>query len=151
MPTYKRLGYAGLIPFIAAVTLFAFDIRIFSLSGDSLFVLYSAVILSFLAGTLWANSLKNNGEAIYNRELVTSNILSLIAFVSLMLNSTLTAVSLLLVSYLLIFKHEATLENYAQIYPDYFLMRRNLTLVVSAMHILLAALILITPLFGQGN
>ncbi|TLU65130.1 DUF3429 domain-containing protein [Thalassotalea litorea] len=142
MPTYKRLGYAGLLPFVAGVSLFAFDVKVFTLTGDTLFILYSAVILSFLAGTLWANSLKNNGEAIYDRELITSNLISLTAFVSLMMNSSLTAVTLLLVAYLLIFKHEATLENYAEIYPDYFSMRKRLTLVVSGLHLLLAALIL---------
>lgn len=149
MPTYKRLGYAGLLPFVFGVGLYAFDASIFNLTGDTLFVLYSAVILSFLAGTLWANSLKNNGEAVYDKELITSNVISLIAFVCLLMNSTLIAITLLLIAYLLIFKHEATLENYAEIYPDYFSMRKLLTLIVSALHLLLAGLILI-PHFGQG-
>ncbi|TKB46034.1 DUF3429 domain-containing protein [Thalassotalea mangrovi] len=150
MPTYKRLGYAGLLPFLAGVSLYALDVRLFDLSGDTLFIGYSAVILSFLSGTLWANSLKNNGEAFYDRELIVSNVLSLIAFLSLLLQSPLIAITLLLISYLLIFRHEARLENYAEIYPDYFSMRRNLTWIVSLLHVLLAALILVPHLLQQG-
>lgn len=80
-PTREFLGYAGLIPFI---TLSAY----IGLSGDSLGILlfssYSAVIASFIAGTLWGQALHVsavNRTAIF----ILSNLLSISPWAGLLL------------------------------------------------------------------
>ena len=50
------LGYAGLIPFWAAAWAMLGDRNLFQLSPALIFFTYSAIILSFLGGTLWGKA-----------------------------------------------------------------------------------------------
>jgi hypothetical protein len=47
------LGLLGLIPFIVPVFALSMDFSIYSLSPSIVFVTYSCIILTFLAGSLW--------------------------------------------------------------------------------------------------
>ena len=81
------LGYLGLIPFIISCFLVLRDQMLFDYDGAFLFTGYSAVILSFLGGTLWGIALPlPKGVASVNL-LIISNLIALSAWVALLLSS----------------------------------------------------------------
>ncbi|MBV1960236.1 MAG: DUF3429 domain-containing protein, partial [Oleibacter sp.] len=49
MPLFERLGYAGLLPFIAATLAVLVGVH----GAESFFIVYSAFILSFMSGACW--------------------------------------------------------------------------------------------------
>lgn len=80
-PTREFLGYAGLLPFVILTAYIGLYNDSF---GVLLFSSYSAVIASFIAGTLWGQALHVsavNRTALF----IFSNLLCIIAWVSLAL------------------------------------------------------------------
>ena len=55
--SWQVLGYLGLIPFLAALGLTFLPLTL-SNSAMTIFIAYSAIILSFLAGSQWSESRK---------------------------------------------------------------------------------------------
>ena len=53
MTLINRLGYAGLLPFIALPLLYSWQLWLSSADIMQLYQLYSALILGFMAGVLW--------------------------------------------------------------------------------------------------
>ncbi|WP_426358926.1 DUF3429 domain-containing protein [Pseudocolwellia sp. HL-MZ19] len=133
MKTYKILGYAGVIPFIIFLSLFQYpvnDIFIDPLQG---FTFYSAIIFSFIAGSLWRS---DNSASNLNAQII-SNILCLYAFVCLFL-STFYALLFLSFGYFILFVAEYLITNVQEDTPaetqSYLRMRLVLTLVVNLLH-----------------
>jgi hypothetical protein len=132
MKTWQLLGYLGLIPFILCI-LFPTELARFGLNNQHVFIAYSAVILSFVAGTLWRVEAHVN----HKTHQIVSNIFSLVAFASL-LASFYIAVITLAISYLLLFLYEykCTKQHSLQSrLPNYMAMRFRLTLIVVLLHI----------------
>lgn len=123
------LGYAGLIPFIALALLSAFtDIQI-GQSTHFVFTCYSAAILSFLAGTIW---LQGQSKRLFSPTLC-SNLITLLAFIALLLSYP-VGVVLLLIGYLLVLWIELTFNLYANKPQGYKTMRQWLSIVVIVCH-----------------
>ena len=139
------LGIIGLIPFIISVGCMLSgawlsgglqSASIFGLYAPYVFLAYSAIILSFLAGTLWGKweSLPpNRGSAVV---LIFTNLTSLLAWVSLTIIHisqflSITAVALLAVGYLGILGVEGTLKTSSR---GYWNLRVSLTTVVVLLH-----------------
>jgi hypothetical protein len=129
MSTWKTLGYAGLIPFFGCLTLSAY-IDNLGFNSQQVFIAYSAVILSFIAGSLWRIDDNNEHKS---RQLI-SNIFSLIAFSALCVNY-LAGLIILASSYPLILFFEYKMSGQASMKKHYMIMRCKLTLLVFIVHI----------------
>jgi hypothetical protein len=129
MSTWKTLGYAGLIPFFGCLTLSAY-IDNLGFNSQQVFIAYSAVILSFIAGSLWRIDDNNEHKS---RQLI-SNIFSLIAFSALCVHF-LAGLIILASSYPLILFFEYKMTGQASMKKHYMIMRCKLTLLVFIAHI----------------
>ncbi len=129
MNTWKALGYAGLIPFFGCLTLSAY-IDNLGFNSQQIFIAYSAIILSFIAGSLWR---VEDNNAHKNRQLV-SNIFSLIAFSALCVNF-LAGLIILASSYplILFFEYRITVKSAQK--RHYMIMRCKLSFLVFLAHI----------------
>lgn len=142
----KTLGYAGLVPFLLPVYLMvqAFfssvglqSAAVFGLYAPYVFIAYSAVILSFLSGTVWAYARPVEG-GLSKGAIVFSNLVALSAWLSLLLIyiapiMTLFALCLLMAGYLGLLLVERLLEVPQN--ASYWRMRIQLTTVVSLAHL----------------
>jgi len=128
MKTTKILAFMGLIPFIVSLTM-SIQSGLWQLESKQIFITYSAIILSFVAGTLWEKGDKHNK---HNKQKIISNLFSLIAFISLLINHYL-ALAILAISYITIFLYEvrlASLNNQENARSVYLKMRLQLTVIV---------------------
>jgi ABC-type Fe3+-siderophore transport system permease subunit len=129
MSTWKTLGYAGLIPFFGCLILSTY-IDNLGFNSQQVFIAYSAVILSFIAGSLWRIDDNNEHKS---RQLI-SNIFSLIAFSALCVHF-LAGLIILASSYPLILFFEYKMTGQASMKKHYMIMRCKLTLLVFIAHI----------------
>lgn len=129
MNVWKILGYLGLLPFIASLYL-STETVIFGISTKQAFIAYSAVILSFIAGTIWRRESKNY----HDKQNIISNLFSLLAFVALLLDHKI-ALIILAVSFIILFLYEKHLVQQNKILNDYMSMRFWLTVIVVLLHI----------------
>ncbi|PFG57904.1 uncharacterized protein DUF3429 [Vibrio sp. ES.051] len=136
--TMLQLGYLGLVPFVFSLLLIATDKTLFNLSGQQLFITYSAVILSFLSGILWGNGIDHYYHRLSRNVLVLSNLFVLLAWGSLLQahNHDAVAILLLVSGYVAVWyaekltrkvEHESEPKGYQG-------MRSKLTLGVLLMH-----------------
>lgn len=131
MHTKHYLGYLGLAPFILIFAFGTYSEELLNVSAIKVFIFYSAIILSFIAGTLW-RKLSNKASI---KLQILSNIFSLLAFLTLLLPNYIALVALAKI-YLLTLLCEyhfdqADPENY-----DYLQLRMHLTALVVSMHII---------------
>ncbi len=132
MKTSQWLGYLGLWPFILLVFYPGLVNKVLTVSPVDGFIFYSAIILSFLSGTLWKRHtfLKNS----YSQ--FAANIFCLIAFFCLLIPFSLSIIilpfayiGLLITEYFLGSKKDHANNN------QYFKMRVILTFIVSTLHV----------------
>lgn len=154
LPTLMSvLGYAGLGPFVllSVMMLHAAFVgpglqssSVFGLYTPYLFISYSAIILSFLSGTLWSR----NGYAAESTKnellLVGSNLLALIAWLALILVyfssvMTLLAVSLLIAGFASVLLLERSIMTTNK---NYWRLRLYLTSAVIATQLLVLFLLI---------
>ena len=133
MKTWKTLGYMGLIPFVLCLYLSGHEM-FWGIDPKQAFIAYSAVILSFIAGTLWQVNGPQQSYKQKSKQQIISNFFSLIAFVSLLINPY-VALAILTTSYLLHFLYEVRLVLQDELNPEYITMRFRLTLTVILLHI----------------
>ncbi|MEZ8792722.1 DUF3429 domain-containing protein [Vibrio splendidus] len=136
--TMAKLGYMGLIPFLFGLLLSLTDSQFFSLSGETLFITYSVVILSFLSGILWGNGIENFESQSSNKALILSNVIVLAAWLAVLLGEQqefLTTLILML-GYIAVWRAERSMreENQSEGPDGYFDMRTRLTSSVVLMH-----------------
>ncbi|MEZ9257107.1 DUF3429 domain-containing protein [Vibrio splendidus] len=136
--TMAKLGYMGLIPFLFGLLLSLTDSQFFSLSGETLFITYSVVILSFLSGILWGNAIENFESQSSNKALILSNVIVLAAWLAVLLGEQqefLTTLILIL-GYIAVWRTERSMreENQSEGPDGYFDMRTRLTSSVVLMH-----------------
>ena len=142
----KPLGYAGLLPFLVPLYLmvqgFSSDAGLQSASllglyAPYVFIAYSAVILSFLSGTLWTYARPHSG-ILAAGAILFSNLVALAAWLSLLLIyltpiMTLFALCLLMAAYLGLLLIERLLNVPQE--SGYWRMRVQLTILVAAAHL----------------
>ncbi|MEZ9569897.1 DUF3429 domain-containing protein [Vibrio splendidus] len=136
--TMAKLGYMGLIPFLFGLLLSLTDSQVFSSSGETLFITYSVVILSFLSGILWGNGIENFESQSSNKALILSNVIVLAAWLAVQLGEQqefLTTLILIL-GYIAVWRAERSMreENQSEGPDGYFDMRTRLTSSVVLMH-----------------
>lgn len=136
--TMAKLGYMGLIPFLFGLLLSLTDSQFFSLSGETFFITYSVVILSFLSGILWGNGIENFESQSSNKALILSNVIVLAAWLAVLLGEQqefLTTLILML-GYIAVWRAERSMreENQSEGPDGYFDMRTRLTSSVVLMH-----------------
>ena len=139
------LGIIGLIPFIISVGCMMSgawlsgglqSASIFGLYAPYVFLAYSAIILSFLAGTLWGKWETFQSNRRSAAVLIFTNLTSLLAWVSLTVIHisqflSILAVALLAVGYLGILGVERTLKSSSR---GYWNLRVSLTTFVVFLH-----------------
>jgi hypothetical protein len=141
------LGYLGLIPFLVPLVemtnaqasgVGVHGASLFGFYAPYVFIAYSATILSFLSGILWAKSRDFSHKKISLFMLIFSNVLALTSWASLLLiniSSLLMvfAVALLLCGYSSMLLAERSLDPDAKI-SQYWRMRLVLTMLVICAH-----------------
>jgi hypothetical protein len=149
----RILGYAGLIPFAVPVWLmidgFWFgpglqSAALFGLYAPYIFIAYSAVILSFMSGTLWANVQMTGNLSLVKPSVLMSNLLALSAWFALLLIyiapiMTIFAVTLLMLGFISLLWAERIVDSGTEVY---WRMRLSLTTIVTALHLVVAILML---------
>ncbi len=123
------LGLAGLIPFLVAFVAAIFSTKLNNLSAELCFVSYSALICSFLSGTLWGVIIN---ESKSKNLLILSNVICLVAWACLLLSHLNIAVSVLMLLYPLLYLIESRMVQ--EHTPNYICMRRFLTVCVVVLH-----------------
>ncbi len=82
--TAKILTFAGALPFIFIVAIKYISPYTFGIHYNQILLIYSAIIIAFIAGTHWAfyllNSFQNSIKYIPDNLLIHSNIVTLIAY-----------------------------------------------------------------------
>ncbi|MEZ8693800.1 DUF3429 domain-containing protein [Vibrio splendidus] len=136
--TMAKLGYMGLIPFLFGLLLSLTDSQFLSLSGETLFITYSVVILSFLSGILWGNGIENFESQSSNKALILSNVIVLAAWLAVLLGEQQEFVTtlILIIGYIAVWRAERSMreENQSEGPDGYFDMRTRLTSSVVLMH-----------------
>jgi hypothetical protein len=149
----RILGYAGIIPFAVPVWLmidgFWFgpglqSAALFGLYAPYIFIAYSAVILSFMSGTLWANVQMTGNLSLVKPSVLMSNLLALSAWFALLLIyiapiMTIFAVTLLMLGFISLLWAERIVDRGTEVY---WRMRLWLTTIVTALHLVVAILML---------
>ncbi len=131
----QGLGYAGLLPFaFFALGAWSFDGYLQTLSHQG-FVIYSLVILCFLAGSLWGTAMTYDGAAKLQR-LVVSNGLAVFAALSVLTAQLLVASLLLMLGHLAVLWYE---RNTSRAWGWYGRLRTQLTSVAVVLHLIYAA------------
>ncbi|ERM61388.1 DUF3429 domain-containing protein [Vibrio cyclitrophicus] len=136
--TMAKLGYMGLVPFLLGLLLSLTDNQFFNLSGETLFITYSVVILSFLSGILWGNGIENFKIQSSNNALILSNVIVLAAWLAVLLGEQKEFITtlILLVGYISVWRAERSMkeQNKSEGPDGYFEMRTRLTSSVVLMH-----------------
>lgn len=127
----QYLGYLGLVPFIMTFALNDYVEKYLSIPVEKVFIFYSAIILSFIAGTLWR---KDTSKVNIKLQLF-SNLFSLLAFFTLLLPSHIALLALAKI-YLLSLLCEYHFDHGDPENYDYLQMRMHLTALVITMHII---------------
>lgn len=141
------LGYLGLIPFFTPLWQMIVAVNdgvgihgasFYGLYAPYVFITYSAIILSFLGGALWAKGRFSQQDKTSRSTIIFSNVMALSAWASLILINfssilTMFAVALLLAGYGSLLLAERSLDIDAQD-KTYWRMRLMLTMLVIAAH-----------------
>ena len=141
-PVSIGLGTLGLIPFVVASLCAVFGESLLGADPIRLFTGYSAVILSFLSGTLWGKCMNVPDTVIVPGVLVVSNVLALLAWAALLaVDLPGVGIVALGIGYAAVLWVERHYDQQLSVTSDgrYIAMRSALTAVVIAMHVLLFA------------
>ena len=138
----RCLAWFGILPFLIAILMVALGSTLFSVSGELLFVTYSAIILTFMAGTLWGQCSHSDESATDHRiPIVVSNIWAIIAWLCVILtqvNEAFLSVVILLLA--LGYFHILTQEKKVNLLvasESYLTLRTQVTCKVIILHLLL--------------
>lgn len=132
----QQLGYAGLLPFFATLLLYAIGVE----QGLDLFVIYSVLILAFMAGACWGVG-QVRPERRRTVELVISIGVSLWALLMQFLPGMYALIGLLSGYWVLIWLEREPTFRYVY-RADYRYLRKVLTTVVSLCHLVMLWLLL---------
>ena len=156
MPLLKLmhiLGYGGLIPFGIPVCLMLDDLWFGStirsgipwvVHAPDLFISYSAIILSFMCGTLWAGWQTIGNNRLAKGAVLLSNLLALNAWGALLVMLIASVpkvfcVILLMFGFISLLTAERMLGTAVM---DYWRMRLSLTAIVLILHLIMITLVI---------
>jgi len=134
MKTSQVLSYMGLIPFFMSLFM-SLDNTLWQVNTQYIFIAYSAIILSFVSGTLW----QGNQTKQHDVKKIVSNLICLFAFLALFLAQHLSLI-LLAINYLCLFVYEyrisKQLNQQSHREVAYMKMRFKLTIIIVLLHII---------------
>lgn len=123
----KWLTYAGTLPVLAGVLLAYMPIA--DIDGNQIAKTYSAIIIAFLCGLHWANYFFFSDKCPSNL-LIASNVVALLAWVSLLMAHTKIAICLQIACFVYLLVLDKRLQH-AGVLPEWFYhLRRNATIIV---------------------
>ena len=141
----NSLGYAGLLPFLAAVWAAYAELSFGAWSAPHLFLSYGVIILSFLAGALWGKAKELKEPNIGRLLLIGSNVFALTAWLAGLLGRDYLSAGLLLsmTGFILIYlvEHKAQELLLQRMGSAYLKFRFTLTFIVCLAHLSIIALI----------
>ncbi|MCK8046367.1 DUF3429 domain-containing protein [Shewanella sp. 1CM18E] len=130
------LGYAGLLPFIITTLMIWTGWSLPWLEPVQAFISYSAIILSFLAGTLWGRVLSLYSVDNVANLLILSNLYALLAWVSLLISMPAVGLIALAFGYFSLLGVEKSCQNLPN-NTSYRQMRVRLTFVALLTHLMM--------------
>nr|WP_286198456.1 DUF3429 domain-containing protein [Salinisphaera sp. G21_0] len=136
------LAWLGIMPFIITLSLSIRDQSLFDNTGEQLFIIYSVVISSFMAGSLWGQAVYSENQSRNIFKVLASNVIALSVFGGLMARlANHQMLVLLAISYLatLIIECVHTEPLADGRVKSYLSMRATVTLVVFILHCFLYA------------
>ena len=134
--TYSILGYAGLLPFIISTCLILMGQTLFSIDPFMLFITYSAIILSFLAGTLWGRESSKVHYLNDDKLLIISNVVSVVAWVAIVANHLYVSLLMLSVGYVVVYLKDRQQWREKTLSDKYIKLRTQLTVVALICHLI---------------
>ena len=141
----NSLGYAGLLPFLVAVWAAYAEQSFGAWSASHLFLSYSVIILSFLAGALWGKAKELAEPNVGRLLLIGSNVFALTAWLAGLLGTDYLSAALLLSmsGFILVYlvehiTQELLLQGMGSAYLKF---RFTLTSIVCLAHLSIIALI----------
>lgn len=106
------LGYAGLLPFLAATLAALMNVTLpTEVQPITLLLTYGAIILSFLAGILWGRGLHRSDSESTNGLIILSNAFAVLAWVTLLLSSVFWSLLLQMIGFALLLAFERKLAR----------------------------------------
>ena len=142
----NSLGYAGLLPFLAAVWASYAELLFWEWPASQLFLSYSVIILSFLAGALWGKAKELEESAVSCMLLIGSNAFALTGWLAVLLGKDYLPAGLAvsMTGFILVYlvEHKTQgllLQGMGSAYLEF---RLTLTCVVCLAHLLILILIL---------
>ncbi|MDP5071197.1 MAG: DUF3429 domain-containing protein [Congregibacter sp.] len=130
----QALGFAGLLPFLAAALGVMFLDDLLLAISQRTFLLYSTAILCFLAGTLWGETLPQPGAG-HGATILISNGVVLFAVLAMLTAQPLLAAMLLMLGHLSLLWYERQLPQRTL---WYLRLRTWLTLIAVVAHLMFA-------------
>lgn len=124
----RILGYAGLIPFIV-LSISSWLTPPLGHESIDLLVLYAAIILSFMGAVHWGAAVVNDTQN--NSTHYTASVIpALVAWLAVLTTRPI-AISLLLVSFIILYRHDCHVNDQLGFADWYLPLRKKLTVVVS--------------------
>ncbi|MBM6551431.1 DUF3429 domain-containing protein [Marinomonas ostreistagni] len=137
-PIIMTLGYLGLVPFIASTVIHLTGWMRTELEPQTVFITYSAIILSFLCGALWGQVIEQPMQPRGRTLLVCSNIVALVAWLGLLIQQPHMSLLALFCGYVSVFWLEVRWLKQLRADNSYYpSMRFALTTIVCSMHLLM--------------
>lgn len=121
----KRLGYAGLLPFLLSILILLLGNEAAVAWASQALVSYAAIILTFAGALHWTAAMQGPGRAPSVGLLIISVIPSLLAWLGLLLPLS-AGLPLMITAFMLLYVFD---RNAWYRLPWFVLLRRNLTLV----------------------
>ncbi|MDP3515963.1 MAG: DUF3429 domain-containing protein [Pseudohongiella sp.] len=138
----NTLTYSGTLPLIGSVILLQFPTLLPMAGLDAALIAstYSAVIISFLSGIHWAAYLFF-ADRCPRHLLIRSNVVALLAWVSLLTGNQLTTSLLQILCFLYLLALDSKLRDAALLAEWFFRLRRNATLIVVSCLLLIVVVV----------
>lgn len=138
----NTLTYSGTLPLIGSAVLLQFPTLLPMAGLDAALIAstYSAVIISFLCGIHWAAYLFF-ADRCPRHLLIRSNVVALLAWVSLQTGNQLTTSLLQILCFLYLLALDSKLRDAGLLAEWFFRLRRNATLIVVSCLLLIAAVV----------
>ena len=127
------LGFLGLVPFIVSSLAELMQVgSIFGFRPLNLLITYGAIILTFLGGVLWGRALHRAESEPINALLVLSNAFAILAWLTLLLDSSAWSLGLQMAGFatLLFFEQKLARSSAMTSYMGYYRIRLILTSAV---------------------
>lgn len=142
----RVLSYAGLLPFaLLSIVLLTAKLNLLDINADLMlkwFVDYSVVILAFLCGAVWAETLSGQVVGSSKPLLIYSNLFALSGFLALNI-MPFVALVLLILGFYSIWRLEGYLKNLnpQSDMAKYIVLRKHLTGWVIAFHVMVISIL----------